>query len=52
VIRVFSVCKFASNVHEFWYCFWLDVTHLLNKIWTMEPDCECIDCSFIRDVIY
>jgi hypothetical protein len=52
VIRVFSVCKFGGNVHEFWYCFWLDVTHLLNKIWMAEPDCECIGCSFVRDILY
>jgi hypothetical protein len=52
VIRIFSICKFGGNVHEFRYCFWLDVTHLLNKIWMAEPDCECIGCSFVRDILY
>jgi hypothetical protein len=52
VIRVFSICKFIGNVHEFWYYLWLDATHLLDKIWTAEPDCKVVNCSFVRDVLF
>jgi hypothetical protein len=50
VVRVLSICKPVSNVHEFWYCSRFGPAYLLNKVWTAKPEYEGVDCSLLKDV--
>jgi hypothetical protein len=48
-ICVLSMCKSVCYIYDLCHYFWHYPAHLLDKVFSMKPLRESIDCPFIRD---